>query len=162
MMVNVIVSGVPGQSSVRCFQVENAHLLTANYFCSVLSDALDIPELCFVLICGGHVVGAHAPIARAGEPNSFMEMRIRRALPGGKDRLTGRYLKRDFGGSEGRRAEPMAMDGLVVREKEGYFAVRTIPKSHIVQCLGKRSRHDTSMDVQPSSKFAKRAFTSIC
>lgn len=89
-MVNVIVSGVPGdvgEGSVRCFQVENAHLLSANYLSSVLADSLDIPEQKFVLISGGHVIDAHSPISRAGEANAFVERRIRRALPRGSSHV---------------------------------------------------------------------------
>lgn len=85
-MVNLIVSGVPaaGRSVVRCFQMNDTPCISANCVAAALSSAISLPRSCFVLISRGHVVSDDDLIAERGDESAFMEMRICRALPGGK------------------------------------------------------------------------------
>lgn len=82
-MVNIIVSGVPVLPTARCLQLHGAEIYVGDIACAV-SEVTGIPEKALMLLSGGHAVDNAVVVARGADECAFLEVRVCRALPGGK------------------------------------------------------------------------------
>lgn len=82
-MVNIVLSRVPLLPASRCLQMHGADICFGE-IASALSGLTGIPVHSLMLISDGHAVEESMIAAHGTDDCAFFEVRLRRALPGGK------------------------------------------------------------------------------